>query len=523
MSKNVTNSITFEGKNERIVEMLETVKIDNYRRGSIDFNKLIPRPASLNIEEGSDTNEGLKAYKEFIEVYKLKGKMTKEELLSIPEEKEKIFLRMRKDIPLSTWKLGRTAYRNLLQYGAPTWYEWDMQNWGTKWNAYIYEEGEDYSQSKEIRFDTANTAPHPVLKNPDIAALPEDSLRFIDRREAGAWLREQEGGVYIDGKYIVTGEYRYTEIYDGITLPEQEREDRYVFRIGIAAEENGEAKQWISLPAMRLEADRLAKSLGAEKIENCACVGFESAIPQIEEKDIGDLNGFAKWNFIASQYIKMSPAYRMKYKAVLYRRDRFDLDYALESLRQLDRYELDPGVEYADDYFREYLCRHLDARFDTEWLDNMNLQREGQTLKEKTGTKLTPYGAVSAPDHPLYKNVPRREQIDFREERMDAVELFGQKVLFIDRRIKPNDIAEGLYKYELREAENGEFATLEERVAINFAGTILTKTPIDLGRDGYRDLDEETSPNLLGYEQTMREYMEEQDQTEQQTEGVITQ
>lgn len=153
--------------------------------------------------------------------------------------------------------------------------------------------------------------------HPDIAALPEGSLRFIDRREAGAWLREQEGGVYIDGKYIVTGEYRYTEIYDGITLPEQEREDRYVFRIGIAAEENGEAKQWISLPAMRLEADRLAKSLGAEKIENCACVGFESAIPQIEEKDIGDLNGFAKWNFIASQYIKMSPAYRMKYKSIL--------------------------------------------------------------------------------------------------------------------------------------------------------------------------------------------------------------
>lgn len=359
--------------------------------------------------------------------------------------------------------------------------------------------------------------------HPDIAALPEDSLRFIDRREAGAWLREQEGGVYIDGKYIVTGEYRYTEIYDGTMLPEHEREDRYVFRIGIAAKENGEAKQWISLPVMRLEADRIAKSFGVEKIENCACVGFESAIPQIEEKDIRDLNGFAKLNFIASQYIKMSPAYRMKYKAVLYRRDRFDLDYALESLQQLDRYELDPGVEYADDYFREYLCRHLDTRFDTAWLDNMNLQREGQTLKERTGTKLTPYGAVSAPDHSLYTNVPRREQTDFREERMDALELFGQKVLFIDRRIKPNEIAEGLYKYELREAENGEFATIEERAAINFAGTILTKTPIDLGRDGYRDLDEETSPNLLGYEQTMCEYMEEQDQTEQQTEGVITQ
>lgn len=49
MPNHVTNRITFEGKEERILAMLEAVKSDKYGRGSIDFNKLIPRPSELDI------------------------------------------------------------------------------------------------------------------------------------------------------------------------------------------------------------------------------------------------------------------------------------------------------------------------------------------------------------------------------------------------------------------------------------------------------------------------------------------
>ena len=178
MPKNVTNRITFEGKEERILAMLEAVKSDKHGRGSIDFNKLIPRPSELDIEAGSSTDAGLKAYKGFVEVYKLKGKVKKKELLTIPEEKEKIFLGMRKDIRQKDWELGRAAYRNLLKYGAPTWYEWGIKNWGTNYNANGYQEGKDYSGCKEVRFDTAWSAPHPILKKlsqmyPDIAIMHE--------------------------------------------------------------------------------------------------------------------------------------------------------------------------------------------------------------------------------------------------------------------------------------------------------------------------------------------------------------
>ena len=33
-------------------------------------------------------------------------------------------------------KTGETAVNNLVNYGAPTWYEWSLMNWGTKWNSY---------------------------------------------------------------------------------------------------------------------------------------------------------------------------------------------------------------------------------------------------------------------------------------------------------------------------------------------------------------------------------------------------
>lgn len=63
-----------------------------------------------------------------------------------------------------TWDLGVTAVENLHKYDAPTWYEWSINNWGTKWNAYGYEKGTDYSKSENLWFQTAWSAPHPILQ-----------------------------------------------------------------------------------------------------------------------------------------------------------------------------------------------------------------------------------------------------------------------------------------------------------------------------------------------------------------------
>ena len=164
MPNHVENIVTLSGDEQEIRRMLERIKSDELGVGTVDFNKIIPMPESLNIEAGSRTDRGLKFYKDFIEVYTLGGTINMENLRNIPVKSEEIFLRQRTDIRRDEWELGKTAWNNLRQYGAPTWYEWCNQNWGTKWNAYGYDEGRDYSGGNNIWFQSAWAAPHPVIE-----------------------------------------------------------------------------------------------------------------------------------------------------------------------------------------------------------------------------------------------------------------------------------------------------------------------------------------------------------------------
>lgn len=58
MPNHVENHIEFSGDKQRIDAMLEQIKDDEYGIGTIDFNKIIPMPESLNIEAGSKTDRG---------------------------------------------------------------------------------------------------------------------------------------------------------------------------------------------------------------------------------------------------------------------------------------------------------------------------------------------------------------------------------------------------------------------------------------------------------------------------------
>ncbi len=164
MPNHVANHIKFIGEPERIKEVLEAIKNDEIGIGSIDFNKIIPMPQELDIQSGSETTKGLKAYRDFVDVLTFDGANKDIDLLNIPEEKENIFLKQRTDISEEVWKLGRQAYRNILQYGHPTWYEWSINNWGTKWNAYdCVEYDQEPKEIEEIFLNTAWSAPHPIL------------------------------------------------------------------------------------------------------------------------------------------------------------------------------------------------------------------------------------------------------------------------------------------------------------------------------------------------------------------------
>ncbi len=209
MPNHVINEVRIECGPKRLEEILNAVQADpvpdepETGYGTVDFNKLIPMPEELNIEASSKTFLAAEVYLTSLNpavswfgdpAGKLSGEDFKE--LLVQANRDRLFTRHKGDMPESGlteeslgWPveemlaLGKQAVGNAVKYGASTWYEWrtDPDNWNTKWNAYDCR----YEGDGVLRFETAWTAPHPVLR-----ALAE---RFPDASITHAWADEDIG------------------------------------------------------------------------------------------------------------------------------------------------------------------------------------------------------------------------------------------------------------------------------------------------------------------------------------------
>ena len=103
------------------------------------------------------------------------------------------------------------------------------------------------------------------------------------------------------------------------------------------------------------------------------------------------------------------------------------------------------------------------------------------------------------------------------EEPKDApkyqeVEIFDVPALFSNGRIALADLPEGLYRYDLRGSDDdpGMPVTVEQSVAVNHAGAIITAKPLDLGEDGCLTLTDDEGLNFVGGEISMQRFFNEQ-------------
>lgn len=98
-------------------------------------------------------------------------------------------------------------------------------------------------------------------------------------------------------------------------------------------------------------------------------------------------------------------------------------------------------------------------------------------------------------------------------EEYEMCEIAGKQAIFTEERIHESAVPNGLYKYDLREADDPDvfyFATLEKEVVVNHAGTVLVSEPINLEPKGYIDFDEnpDDSPNFVGTYISLKDYLE---------------
>lgn len=143
MPNHVTNNLTISGKDEEVLKCLSEIKGEKEEQ-YIDFNTFAPIPKEL---EGTQSPTKIITQEEYD---KQEERIAKGELT---ENEQK-------------WVLSRGLTKELSeqykkQFGADNWYDWNIQNWGTKWNAY-----EQYSikDSYSISFQTAWGTPFNAIQ-----------------------------------------------------------------------------------------------------------------------------------------------------------------------------------------------------------------------------------------------------------------------------------------------------------------------------------------------------------------------
>lgn len=125
----------------------------------LDFNRIIPMPDRIKAAvSGGYQRDALDVYNKYKSVEDVSEKILKKVNPSIFKDEDIGYLNM---VPYMSdtskliilysknkdsftadesyqllYDLGKIYQDNITQYGFPSWYDWSVDNWGTKWNSY---------------------------------------------------------------------------------------------------------------------------------------------------------------------------------------------------------------------------------------------------------------------------------------------------------------------------------------------------------------------------------------------------
>lgn len=193
---------------KKFQEANKDVKIDNYSFLSV----FCPVPEELKITSGSATENGIAVllsskYNDHSQIDKmLDYKWVKDEGIT---DRDDLIIRLTtgKHKDCTNLKEGQQAIDNIVKYGVKDWYDWCVQNWGTKWDLSV----SDIDISPSHLSICSSTAWSPCLEG--VVKISEDYplLHFrVDYSEPGMGFQgyaEIENGDCDD----TCGDYDYSQ------------------------------------------------------------------------------------------------------------------------------------------------------------------------------------------------------------------------------------------------------------------------------------------------------------------------
>lgn len=246
---------------------------------------------------------------------------------------------------------------------------------------------------------------------PELESCPEEIMELLDREKIGRLVQERDGGIFSDGYYCVISAYEKPDINFKFVRPES-----CFFRLLIAS--NGADNlpmEWLSLPC---ENEKIAK------IENFKCLEFQSSLPQINGKNLGNIG---ELNSLANRLAELSKVDFIKLKSVMEKENIREISEAADCIERLSEYEFDQNIFDNSDFAKAYFDK---ISQDDSDLDLINLYEFGSEIIEQTGGLVTSYGAVSARGQELYPAQSEQEQTEdlCDEDESEDMEMGGMSL-----------------------------------------------------------------------------------------------
>ncbi len=271
----------------------------------------------------------------------------------------------------------------------------------------FYEDGVSLSELLNMTYGLENVARYIGIENTEslgemlidqrmtdgIVEVTDQNAYYLDKKQIAQTRMLHKKGLFYEGNYYETADFKMPNVYKHDEQPKKDYSDlKSAFRL-LMMSENSEEK-WINLPTEKRE------------FENCKCIGYETAIPQIKSAYFYETENFTKLNAIAKAFMAMSERQRLAFKAVLQAEKISDLDEVIETAKNISDYEIEPYAYAEPDFFQSYIMHFLNSRFDTAWLYDTLSDTADQMLLKKLHAKFSDYGVVSGKNQPLYCPVP---------------------------------------------------------------------------------------------------------------------
>ena len=250
----------------------------------------------------------------------------------------------------------------------------------------------------------------------ELKELPDEYIDLIDRVKIGRLCQDREKGIFIDGYYCVPSAYEKPDI--NIEVGEGEK---CFFRLLIAPSSIGEEPtdklaQWISLPCERKQLDEIAKTFGANRIEDMVYCDFQSALPMVTDEQFGDMDSINELNLLAEKLSGLSDYDYIKLKAVMESQDFREISDAVECINCIDEYGFDINIRNEIEFGREYLSRNLPTDFNLTVLEDIDLYDFGSKILKCKGAISTSYGVIYGKNLDLYSAITLQQEQEIAEE-----------------------------------------------------------------------------------------------------------